>query len=93
MVSGMKTGYHDYDKVPEFEKKVPEFEKASESDKKYLKKVGGHIGRKVEQITIKRRTIVRIIQIILRLIIFVKKQNKLNVRHECKLEYCSNIFF
>ena len=56
----------DYDKkVPEFEKKVPEFgkvvpefKKASESDKKYLQKAGGHIGRNIVQITIKLRTIV-----------------------------------
>ena len=48
----------DYDKkVPEFEKKVPE------SEKKYLKKAGGHISRNVVQITMKMRTIVRIIQI------------------------------
>ena len=50
----------DYDKkVPEFEKKVPE------SDKKYLKKARGHISRNVVQITMKMRTIVRIMQIIL----------------------------
>ena len=56
----------DYDKkVPEFEKKVPESEKVPESDKKYLKKVGGHIDRNVVQITIKMRTIVRITLIIL----------------------------
>ena len=63
----------DYDKkVPEFEKKVPESEKkvpesgkVPESDKKYLKKAGGHIGRNVVQITMKMRTIVRITQIIL----------------------------
>ena len=52
-------------KVPESEKKVPETEKVSESDKKYLKKAGGHIGRNVVQITMKMRTIVRITQIIL----------------------------
>ena len=47
----------DYDKkVPEFEKKVPE------SDKIYLKKAGGHIGRNVVQITVKMRTIVQIIK-------------------------------
>ena len=47
----------DYDKkVPEFEKKVPE------SDKKYLKKAGGNIDLNVVQITIKMRTLVRIIQ-------------------------------
>ena len=56
----------DYDlKVPEFEKKVPEFETAPESDIKYLKKARGHISRNVVQITMKMRTIVRIIQIIL----------------------------
>ena len=55
----------DYDKkVPESEM-VPESEKVPESDKKYLKKAGGHIGRNVEQITMKMRTIVRITQIIL----------------------------
>ena len=63
MVSGMRTGYlrglnkglgskfRDYKKVPE-------------SDKKYLKKAGGHIGRNVVLITIKMKTTVRIIQII-----------------------------
>ena len=56
----------DYDKkVPEFEKKVPELEKVPESDKKYLKKAGRHIGRNVVQITMKMRTIVQIIQIML----------------------------
>ena len=56
----------DYDKkVPKFEMKVLEFEKAPEFDKKYLKKAGGYIDRNVVQITIKMRTIVRIIQIIL----------------------------
>ena len=59
----------NYDKkVPEFEKKAPEPEKAPEkapeSDKKYLKKAGGHIGRNVLQITMKMRTIIRITQII-----------------------------
>ena len=68
----------DYDKkVPNYDKKVPEFEKKvsesekvlesekfPESDKKYLKKAGGHIGRNVVQITMKMRIIVRIIQII-----------------------------
>ena len=49
---------HDYDKVPAFEKKVPE------SEKKYLKKAGGHIGRNVVQIT-RKTTIVQIMQIIL----------------------------
>ena len=44
---------------------VPESEKVPESDKKYLKKVGGHIDRNVVQITMKMRTIVRIIQIII----------------------------
>ena len=35
----------DYDKkVPESEKKVPESENVPESDKKSLKKAGGHIG-------------------------------------------------
>ena len=53
-------------KFPEFEKKVPEFEKkVPESDKKYLKKAGGHIVRNIVQVTIKMRTIVRIMQIIL----------------------------
>ena len=56
----------DYNKkVPEFEKKVPESEKVPGSDNKYLKKAGGHIGRNAVQITMKMRTIVRIIQIIL----------------------------
>ena len=56
----------DYDKkVSEFEKKVPESEKVPESDKKYLKKAGGHISRNVVQITMMMRTIARIIQIIL----------------------------
>ena len=55
----------DYDKkVPEFKKKVPVSEKFPESDKKYLKKAGGYIGRNVVQITMKMRTIVRITQII-----------------------------
>ena len=35
------------------------------SDKKYLKKAGGHIGRNVVQIIMKKRTIVRIMQITL----------------------------
>ena len=49
----------NYDKkVPESEKKVPEFKKASESDKKYLKKDGGHISCNIVQITIKMSTIV-----------------------------------
>ena len=73
----------DYDKkVPEFEKEVsesekvpetemvPESEKVPESDKKYLKKSRGYIGRNVVQITIKMRTIVRIIQIILPFFLF-----------------------
>ena len=47
----------DYKKVPDYKKKVPE------SDKKYLKKAGGHIGQNVVQITM-MRTIVRIILII-----------------------------
>ena len=56
----------DYDKnVPEFEKRVPESGKIPESDKKYLKKAGGHIDRNVVQITMKMRTIVQIMQIIL----------------------------
>ena len=56
----------DYDKkIPEFKKKVPESEKVPESDKKYLNKAGGHIGRNVVQITMKVMIIVRIIQIIL----------------------------
>ena len=55
-------------KVPESEKKVPESEKVPESDKKYLKKAGRHIGRNVVQITMKMRTIVRITQIILLII-------------------------
>ena len=42
----------DYDKM------VPESEKVSESDKKYLKEAGGHIGRNDVQITMKMRTIV-----------------------------------
>ena len=42
-----------------------ELDKFSESDKKYLKKAGGHSDRNIVQITIKMRTIVRIIQIIL----------------------------
>ena len=33
--------------APDYDKKVPEFEKAPESDKKYLKKAGGHIDRNV----------------------------------------------
>ena len=45
--------------APDYDKKVPK------SDKKYLKKAGGHIGRNVVQIIMKMRTIVRIIQIIL----------------------------
>ena len=57
-------------KVPEFEKKVPGSEKVPESDKKYLKKAGGHIGRNVVQITMKMGTIVRITQIILLLCLF-----------------------
>ena len=44
--------------APDYDKKVPE------SDKKYLKKAGGHIGPNVVQITMKMRTIVQIIQII-----------------------------
>ena len=56
----------DYDKkVPKFKKKVPESEKVLEFDKKYMKKARGHIGRNVVQITMKMRTISRIIQIIL----------------------------
>ena len=63
----------DYDKkvsefeknVPESKKKVPESEKVPESDKKYLKKAGGYIDRNVVQITMKMKTIVQIIQIIL----------------------------
>ena len=47
--------------APEFEKKVPESEKVPESDKKYPKKAGEHVDRDVVQITIKMRTIVRII--------------------------------
>ena len=55
----------DYDtKVPDYDKKVPETEKVPESDKKYMKKVGWHIGRNDVQITIKMRTIVQIMQII-----------------------------
>ena len=38
---------------------------APDYDKKYLKKAGGHISRNVVQITIKMRTIVPIIQIII----------------------------
>ena len=41
--------------VPDYEKKV------LESDKKYLKKAGGHISRNVVQLTIKMRTIGQII--------------------------------
>ena len=49
----------DYDKkVPDHDKKVPESEKVPMSDKKYLKKAEGHIGRNVVQITMKMRTIV-----------------------------------
>ena len=44
--------------VPDYGKKVPE------SDKKYLKRAGGHIVRNVVQITMKMRTIVQIILII-----------------------------
>ena len=51
--------------LPLIEKKVPESEKVPESDKKYPKKARGHIGRNVVQITMKMRTVVRIIQIIL----------------------------
>ena len=47
-------------KVPDYDKKNPESEKVPESDKKYLKKAGGHIGRNVVQITMKMRTIVQI---------------------------------
>ena len=49
-------------------KKVPDSDKVPKSDKKYLKKTGGHISRKVVWIIIKMRTIVRIIQIILNLL-------------------------
>ena len=53
-------------KVPESEKKVPDIDnKVLDFDKKHLKRDGGHIGRNVVQITMKMRTIVRIIQIIL----------------------------
>ena len=57
----------DYDKkVPDYDTKVPGFEKkVPESEKKYPKKAGGHISRNIVQITIKMRTIVRIIRIIL----------------------------
>ena len=55
----------DYKNVPEFEKKVSESEKVLASDKKYMKKAVGHIGRNVVQITMKMSTIVRITQIIL----------------------------
>ena len=56
----------DHDKkVPDYDKKVPESEKVPESNKKYLKKAGGHIDRNVVHITMKMWTIVRIIQIIL----------------------------
>ena len=55
----------DYDKkVPEFENNVPVVEKVPKSEKKYPKKAGGYIGRNVVQITMKKRTIVRIIQIV-----------------------------
>ena len=47
---------------------VPESEKVPESDKKYLKKAGGYIGRNVVQIKIKTGTIFRMTQIILTLI-------------------------
>ena len=57
-------------KVPESEKKVPESEKAPESDKKYLKKAEGHIDRNGVQIAGTMRTIVRIIQIMLNVLIF-----------------------
>ena len=43
--------------APNYDKKVPE------SENKYMKKAGAHIGRNFVQITIKMRTIVRIIQI------------------------------
>ena len=67
----------DYNKkVSESEKKVPESEKkVPVSEKKYLKKAGGHIGRNVVQITMKMRTIVRIIQII-QIRIFSRKIKK-----------------
>ena len=45
MASNYDKKVPDYRKeVPEFKKKVLEFKKAHKSDKKYLKKVGGHIG-------------------------------------------------
>ena len=57
--------FPDYDKKgPELEKMVPMSEKVPESEKKYLKKAGGHIGRNVVYITMKMRTIIHIIQII-----------------------------
>ena len=37
--------------APDYDKKVSEFEMVPESDKKYLKKAGGHISRNVVQIT------------------------------------------
>ena len=49
--------------APDYDKKVPE--KVPEPDKKYLKKAEGHIGRNSVQNTMKMRTIVRIMQIIL----------------------------
>ena len=52
-------------KVPDSKKKVPEPKKVPESDKKYLKKAGGHISRNVVQIILKMKTIVRITHIIL----------------------------
>ena len=72
----------DYDKkVSESEKKIPESEKVPESDKKYLKKAGGHIGRNFVQITIKMRTIVRITQIILDILTLTV--NIINNKHLC----------
>ena len=72
----------DYDKkVPDHNKKVPESEKkVPESDKKYLKKTVGHIGRNIVQITIKMRTIVQIMQIIIIIKPHLKHSEKYFVR-------------
>ena len=55
----------EYDKKVLESEMVPESEKVPDSHKKYFKKAGGHIGQNLVQITMKMRTIVRIIQIIL----------------------------
>ena len=62
--------------APDYDNKVPESEKVPESDKKYLKKARGHIGRNLVQITMKMRTIVRIIQIILIIIPHLNNSEK-----------------